>query len=251
MKIHTASHQQQAELGLRSQSAFTMIEIAIALGVIGFALVAIIGILPTGLQVQRDNRAETIINQDGTFWLETIRNGAQGLDNVWLETIRGGALGMADLVDYVDQIELHEIDEFAGVTNVTTPPFSSGAEIVGLLSRGAITNAEAYASVWAISGSAAEKEPLPADRELGFRYLMHVHIRRATNFARPFGTHGTNFSGLKPGALESLYHLRLTLSYPLIREGQAPSRSKSYSTLVHRNVRTNLNGVEPLYFFTQ
>ena len=56
-------------------SGFTLVEIAIALGVIGFALVAIIGILPVGLQIQRDNRAETIINQDGTFWLEAIRNG--------------------------------------------------------------------------------------------------------------------------------------------------------------------------------
>ena len=55
-----------------------MIEIAIAIAVIGFALVAIIGILPRGLEVQRDNRSETIINQDGTFWLEAIRNGARG-----------------------------------------------------------------------------------------------------------------------------------------------------------------------------
>ena len=62
------------------QAAFTMIEIAIALAVIAFALVAIIGVLPTGLNVQKDNREETIINQDGPFWLEAIRNGAQGLD---------------------------------------------------------------------------------------------------------------------------------------------------------------------------
>ena len=51
--------------GLRT-GGFSMIEIAIALGVIGFALVAIVGILPLGLTVQRDNRAETIINQDAT-----------------------------------------------------------------------------------------------------------------------------------------------------------------------------------------
>src|SRR5258706_1301219 len=66
----------------QDRRAFTMIEIAIALGVIGFALVAIIGILPTGLEVQRDNRSETIINQDGTFWMEAIRNGARGLDDL-------------------------------------------------------------------------------------------------------------------------------------------------------------------------
>ena len=50
-----------------------MIEIAIALAVIAFALVAIIGVLPIGMNVQRDNRAETIINHDATYWMEAIR----------------------------------------------------------------------------------------------------------------------------------------------------------------------------------
>ena len=57
--------------GLRPtrQSAFTMIEIALCLAIIGFALVAIIGVLPTGMGVQRQNREETIINQDATIWM--------------------------------------------------------------------------------------------------------------------------------------------------------------------------------------
>ena len=41
---------------MRSNSAFTMVEIALALAIIGFALVAIIGVLPFGLNVQRQNR---------------------------------------------------------------------------------------------------------------------------------------------------------------------------------------------------
>src|SRR5262249_16641536 len=49
-----------------SQSAFTMIEIAICLAVIGFALAAIVGVLPLGMNVQRENREETIINQDAS-----------------------------------------------------------------------------------------------------------------------------------------------------------------------------------------
>src|SRR5438046_10286780 len=61
-------------------AAFTMVEIALCLGVIAFALVAIIGVLPTGVRVQRDNREDTIINQEGLLWLEAIRSGAQGLD---------------------------------------------------------------------------------------------------------------------------------------------------------------------------
>ena len=87
-----------AECGTRnaeSRSAFTMIEIAISLAVIAFALVAIIGVLPTGMNVQKDNREDTIINQDGPYWLEAIRNGSRGLDY---------------LTNYVDRVGVVLID---------------------------------------------------------------------------------------------------------------------------------------------
>src|SRR5437879_8137140 len=64
----------------RGVAAFTMVEIAISLGVIAIALVAILGVLPTGVRVQRDNREDTILNQEGMFWVEAIRSGSRGLD---------------------------------------------------------------------------------------------------------------------------------------------------------------------------
>jgi type II secretory pathway pseudopilin PulG len=64
------------------QSAFTLVEIAIALAIIGFALVAIIGILPMGIDVQKNNRRETIINQDANYLMDAIRGGARGLDDL-------------------------------------------------------------------------------------------------------------------------------------------------------------------------
>src|ERR1035441_7541279 len=63
-------------------AAFTMVEIAICLAIIGFALVAIIGVLPIGMNTQRDNREETLINQDATVFMEAIRNGSRGLDDL-------------------------------------------------------------------------------------------------------------------------------------------------------------------------
>jgi type II secretory pathway pseudopilin PulG len=66
----------------RSESAFTMVEIAISLAVIAFALVAIIGVLPLGLDVQKENRQETIINQEAGFLMDAIRNGARGLSDL-------------------------------------------------------------------------------------------------------------------------------------------------------------------------
>ncbi len=67
----------RASLPIRT-AAFTMVEIAISLAIIGIALVAIIGVLPLGMNVQKDNREETIINQDATVLLEAIRSGARG-----------------------------------------------------------------------------------------------------------------------------------------------------------------------------
>jgi type II secretory pathway pseudopilin PulG len=62
--------------------AFTIIEIALCLGIIAFALVAIIGALPTGLNVQKNNREQTIVGQDATVWMDLLRSGAQGYDDL-------------------------------------------------------------------------------------------------------------------------------------------------------------------------
>ncbi len=63
------------EMRRQGELAFTMIEIALAIGVIGFALVAIIGVLPAGLNVQKDNREDTLVSQDAPYFLDAIRNG--------------------------------------------------------------------------------------------------------------------------------------------------------------------------------
>src|SRR5688572_26841319 len=73
----------------RHRSGFTLVEIALSLAIIGFALVAIIGVLPFGLNVQKENREETVVVQDANFFLDAIRTGARGLD---------------DLTNYVDSI---------------------------------------------------------------------------------------------------------------------------------------------------
>ena len=49
-----------------------MIEIAICLAIIGVALVGIIGVLPYGMNTQRDNREETVIGQDANTLLPLI-----------------------------------------------------------------------------------------------------------------------------------------------------------------------------------
>ena len=95
---------EQLKLARQTRHAFTMVEVAIALAVIGFALVAIIGILPAGLNVQKENREESIINQDASIWMNAIRSGAEGMDY---------------LTAYVDGIK------------ITSTNFDSSGKIVG------------------------------------------------------------------------------------------------------------------------
>jgi hypothetical protein len=105
-----------------------MVEIALCIAIVAFALVAIIGVLPTGVRVQKDNREDTVINQDGTFWLEAIRSGSLGLD---------------DLTNYVDSITIVHYGPGVGGREDyiygdgrplgSTNTFARGSNIVGLL----------------------------------------------------------------------------------------------------------------------
>ena len=227
----------------RSDSGFTMIEIAIALGVIGFALVAIIGILPIGLDVQRDNRSETIINQDATLWLEAIRS---------------GAVAMNELPNYVTKIVVEEFNVSSNKYFPKSPPvkftlnsgYQTGADIIGLISSVAnVPTDRIGVYVTAFSGSAAEKELNPAKRELAFSYILYVVIERQVEppdgntegAALPFvAVDGEavfseqHFGFVNDSTL--LYDLRLTFAYPLIGENKTPPRSQTYRASIARRL---------------
>jgi type II secretory pathway pseudopilin PulG len=66
----------------RPAAAFTMVEIAICLAIIGIALVGIIGVLPIGMNTQRDTREETILNQDVATLIPVISRGLRGDDDL-------------------------------------------------------------------------------------------------------------------------------------------------------------------------
>ena len=146
-----------------------MIEIAISLAVIGIALVAIIGVLPIGMNVQKDTREETVIDQDATVFIEAIRNNSAGSTN---ET---------DLTNYVYAITNFQTAYPSGKAVVPTPGWGSSyltnnARIIGLLSTPEYTDNDGnpipylssanssysnhvVAYVRSISGAAVEKPP--------------------------------------------------------------------------------------------
>jgi prepilin-type N-terminal cleavage/methylation domain-containing protein len=154
-----------------AQSAFTMIEIAISLAVIGIALVAIIGVLPIGMNVQKDTREETVIDQDATVFIEALRSGASSPFGT-------------DLTNYVYAItNFQTLYNPSGNAVVPTPGWggsylTNNARILGLLGTPEYTNPNnnapidnlslftgsynsnhVVAYVHSISGPAVEKPP--------------------------------------------------------------------------------------------
>lgn len=74
--------------------AFTMVEVALSLAIVAFAMVAIIGVMPAGLNVQKENREDTIISQDAAVILEAIRGGNASSN---LTSLTAGVLQMNGL----------------------------------------------------------------------------------------------------------------------------------------------------------
>src|ERR1035437_1863630 len=236
----------------RRHAAFTMIEIAISLAVIAFALIAIIGVLPIGLRVQRDNREETIINQDAVYLMDAIRSGARGLD---------------DLTNFVEVITIKSESFLTTFTTYLSPysppsfgfgpsPFlklNNGSNIVGLLStpkyQGATTN---YGTAYmrAISGNASEKPPQTDAniRDLAFAYRLTAEVT-------PYAAGDAAFTGTNLVAnnlQKSLYELRLTFRWPLFPNGTIGNGKLTFRTLASGNVQTIIGAQgTPNLFFVQ
>jgi type II secretory pathway pseudopilin PulG len=114
----------------RRAAAFTLTELALCIAVVGVALVAIIGVLPSGLNVQKENREDTLIASDAKYLIEAIRS---------------GSIGIGDLTNYVDFIRWQRIgadtaDLYFRGPNYTeplpgNPPLlTSGEQVVALFS---------------------------------------------------------------------------------------------------------------------
>jgi type II secretory pathway pseudopilin PulG len=205
----------------RATSAFTMIEIAIALGIIGFALVAIIGILPAGLQVQRDNKEDTIINQEGTYLMEAIRNGAQD---------------MAHLDGFVDFVQIREISNPNRERTVNTPP---GDQLISFLSRPSdwqLPNGEPLevrAVLQPSSGSAVENS------EVGFRYQLIVR-----NYA--FTNSSLVYSPLVAAGLSNyVREVRLEFRWPVLSGNRVGAGRQIFRTLIAGQLLPDPRVVQP------
>jgi type II secretory pathway pseudopilin PulG len=238
-----------------------MVEIAISLAIIGIALVAILGVLPIGLRMQRDNREQTVINQDATVLLEAIRGGARGAD---------------DLTNYVYAITNYwtiypslskGVNGYTYTGSSTTPsfPINSGARIIGLLSTpefasptnnyyplGSIAGVSyisnhVVAYVRSLSGPAVEKPPQANDsivREDSFSYRI-----LCLNAPLAADTNAVVNAGYTWQLLANLRELRLTFLWPQLPNGNLGFGRQTFRTMVAGQlVMTNDNG-QVLYFY--
>lgn len=158
-----------------------MIEIALCLAIIGIALVAIIGVLPIGMNTQRDTREETTVNQDATVLLEDLRNGVRGADDLtnYVYAITNYATSYNNSGQPVLPADVYGFTFSASAKNATALNsyynLTNGANIIGLLSTPEFTDANTglpipslnfggvsnhvVAYVRSLSGLAAEKPP--------------------------------------------------------------------------------------------
>ena len=260
-----------------AKAGFTLVEIALSLAIIGFALVAIIGVLPTGLNVQRDNREETIIVHDANYFMDAIRNGARGLDDLTNSIIRirndwttynTNNTPWAKVESNYDE---YTKTNFTVTSSASPTDFSltNGYRIIGLLGRpkfedvGAPNLRSNHVVVYmhALSGAASEKFPVdnPNVLDLAFNYRMIVEVQpvpvnpvRLTGYSTAAETNAALARAfVREIEQANLCELRLIFRWPLQVNGTTGNGRQVFRTMTGGQlVRTNAVGEpnQPLFF---
>lgn len=239
-------------LNIGNAPAFTMIEVAICLAIIGFALVAIIGVLPLGMNTQRSVREETIINQDASVLLESIRNAARGandltnyvyaITNYWtLYDDKGVMVNPTHIAGYT----------FKDASLDGTPTsfyITNAARIIGLLSTPEYTDTSyrpitdfskisyisnhVVAYVRSISGVAVEKPPqdngIMVENTFSYRlFCVNAPMPVDTNtFA------ANNGSAFATRLAAAQRELRMTFLWPLLPNGKIGNGRQTFRTTI-------------------
>lgn len=242
-----------------SAAAFTMIEIALSIAVVAFALVAIIGVLPTGMRVKKDNQEDTIIREDAALWIEAIRNGAQAADeftNHVEEVVmrRSRSNVVSGTMTFLNATTVTNFTSFGAPGPVG---LSGGGVAISLLSHPKylpLSNQEVLlteptARVRAITGTAIARNPASTNREFAFRYQISSEIvpYAAFNANQLFLSSEEVRRGIN--LTNNLYELRVTMRWPVFPRGAGwavGNNRKSFRTLMAGYpYRTNLVSTFP------
>ncbi|MDB6028828.1 MAG: hypothetical protein JWM68_5051 [Verrucomicrobiales bacterium] len=245
MKIH----------GLQPKTAaFTMVEIAIALGVIAFALVAIVGILPTGLNVERENREETLINQEGPYFMEAVRGGSKGLDILtnYVDSIAITTTDPAGIIAHYRYENNPGVVTVIGGTNCNGN-MTNASWIIGLLSRpkywppGWTNKIDAH--VRAMSGTAVEQGT--GARDMSFNYSIFPELIPVNFHAFDPSLTNSFATNVFINTLQTnLHEVRLNFRWPLYPNGSVGNGRKIYRSYVGGRISSanSPDGTTELFF---
>jgi hypothetical protein len=213
------------------------------------------------MNVQKENRHETIINQDATIFMEAMRNGAQGADD-----LTNHVMAITNYVVHYTGRAGNSLTTYGFTfTNSTVNgalsspqfPITTGFRIIGLLSTPQITTVRGVngffsnhvvAYVRSISGPASEKYPQTdssiQDFGLNYKLICDVGLY-STNFFSPDQTNWTalstnnpafytryNYSVVASNLAENLHDVRLTFRWPLLPNGDVGSERQVFRTMV-------------------
>jgi prepilin-type N-terminal cleavage/methylation domain-containing protein len=189
----------------RPEEGFTMIEIVLSLAVIAVAMVAIIGVLPLGMNVQSENRETSVINTDAGIWIEALRSGAQG---------------MGYLTNYVQEVRVREIrrnaanGSFISESTEYVNTFAGASNLIGILSypkyridpndSTVAIERNVYADVRALNGNMGD---LIADDDFSFNYRLTPEFVSKEPFSG---------AGHQAFMRRNLYELKLNFAWPLV-----------------------------------
>jgi len=251
-----------------------MIEIALCLAIIGFALLSILLVLPSGMNTQRQTREETIISSDASMLLEAIRNGSRGLDdltnNVYAITnyttqFNNQGQSVQTIIagyTYTSGVWDSGPDNSMVITNgqriigiLSTPEFTTGfphnpnaQPMTYIFGNGYYSN-HVVAYVRSFSGLAAEKPPQNNQimQEDTFSYrLLCVNAPMAMNTNAPAPPYPSYAAQLAA----NLRELRLTFLWPQLPNGNVGNFRQTFRADIGGNLTltNDLFGM-PLYFY--
>lgn len=256
-------------------SGFTMVEIAICLAVIGFALVAIIGVLPIGMSVQKENREDTIINFDANYLMDAIRSGSRGLDNLTNYVVVITNSSMLCHSGGIPYGKPHTSSyHYIGYTNdsfqSSNPALTNGTIIMALLSLpkylpgsngivayqpGDYWSNYVSADFRAITGSPMDQGSSQASKDFAFEYRVTVEVVPSSSY--PYYSQDPNLGNyLAPGQLTNtlntnqvlngwqyaknlqanMYDIRLRFRWPLLPNGKLGNGDRVFRSCVSGGV---------------
>jgi type II secretory pathway pseudopilin PulG len=233
---------------MKSLAAFTMIEIALALGVIGFALVAIIGVLPAGMSVQRDNRESTIVNFDANFLVDAITSGTTGLDDLtnhviaitnyytFYEVKSSGAIvpGATGWIGYTPSGTYGQ-----GVSSATSV-LTNGANIIALLctpeyalSGGGFYSNYITADFRAFTGSLADQGTSQSAKSFAFAYRIFPEVVNYYASGAKAPASNPNNDAAAQYLQNNFTQIRLRFRWPIFASGGVGTSRLTFRTAVN------------------